>query len=498
MFSVLVPTYNQAQYLGQALDSLVAQTDADWEAVVVDDGSSDGTADILDSYSRRDKRFKVLHQPNGGVATALNNALAHATGQWICWLSSDDLFHRQKLSVHRNAIHAHPEKGFFVTGFDLLYASGRSTLVPGLRLNDTRWLVLDMLHRNVIAGNSVCVDRQLFRKVGVFDSSLPHAQDYDMWLRLMAVTMPAAIPDSTCITRLHAAQGSATFPSLGQFDSGRASIALLNSYRLEDLLPSVNLREPALAHQALCKALSVAADPASAVYGLGPHPALLRRVVEWILSVPDATLSRDLSRMLRLWAREVAGTYPDSAFSTMWQEAISEFTGCSGSPAYRAVSVADVAVQATAALTGAGVRMIRRYEEYYRQLDPRCRVAQATESGSDLLSHRTTEVEATVETPTCVARPESSRSARLASWLCSLKARRRWLPFSAVFAALRCRPLASSPVWWKYVARQTALVPEGAHVILTGLSLLRRAVSRVGCRNSPHMHSASQTSLVRR
>ena len=116
-FSILVPTYNQAQYLGEALDSVLAQTDSDWEAVIVNDGSTDSTPQVLEQYAQKDPRFKIFHQENGGTGSALNMALKFAQGQWICWLSSDDLFETKKLEIHRQWINKYPEYKFFFSNF---------------------------------------------------------------------------------------------------------------------------------------------------------------------------------------------------------------------------------------------------------------------------------------------------------------------------------------------------------------------------------------------
>ena len=104
IFSVLVPTYNQACFLPAALDSLLAQTVLEWEALVVDDGSTDGTREILERYAAGDKRIRVFRKHNGGTASALNKGLQHAVGEWVCWLSSDDLFKPDKLAVHLKEI----------------------------------------------------------------------------------------------------------------------------------------------------------------------------------------------------------------------------------------------------------------------------------------------------------------------------------------------------------------------------------------------------------
>lgn len=91
-FSVIVPVYNAAPYLGTCLDSLSRQTCRDWEAICVDDGSTDGSGTILDEYAMKDARFRVVHQKNAGVSAARNAALGLATGEWVCFLDADDLF----------------------------------------------------------------------------------------------------------------------------------------------------------------------------------------------------------------------------------------------------------------------------------------------------------------------------------------------------------------------------------------------------------------------
>lgn len=90
MFSVVIPVYNGRAHLERAVRTLQAQSFADWEAVIVDDGSSDGTAELADRLAAADARLKVFHQPNGGVSVARNRGLSEARGDWIVWLDADD------------------------------------------------------------------------------------------------------------------------------------------------------------------------------------------------------------------------------------------------------------------------------------------------------------------------------------------------------------------------------------------------------------------------
>ena len=89
-FSIIVPCCDVAPYLRECLDSLLAQTFTDWEAICVDDGSTDGSGAILDEYAAKDSRFRVFHQPNAGVSAARNKALDVAQGEWIWFVDGDD------------------------------------------------------------------------------------------------------------------------------------------------------------------------------------------------------------------------------------------------------------------------------------------------------------------------------------------------------------------------------------------------------------------------
>lgn len=98
-FSIIIPVYNVAPYLRDCLDSVLAQHVGDWECIAVDDGSTDDSAVILDQYAACDSRIKVVHKPNGGVASARNVALDCAKGEWILFLDADDLLAKHALGV---------------------------------------------------------------------------------------------------------------------------------------------------------------------------------------------------------------------------------------------------------------------------------------------------------------------------------------------------------------------------------------------------------------
>ncbi len=92
-FSIIIPIYNLSMYLHECLDSVVAQTMTNWECICVDDGSTDTSGVIVDEYAKRDSRFKVVHKKNGGEGSARNAGLELASGEWICYLDADDVWH---------------------------------------------------------------------------------------------------------------------------------------------------------------------------------------------------------------------------------------------------------------------------------------------------------------------------------------------------------------------------------------------------------------------
>lgn len=321
MFSVLVPVYNDLRFVAEALDSLLAQTWVDWEAVVVDDGSSDGTQSVLEDYARRDHRFRLVRQANAGTAAALNTALLEARGDWICWLSSDDLFDERKLEVHRRWIQVTPSCRFFLTDSRELDQTTGLLDEPafGLAFPPPERQVLQMLLRNYIHGNSICVSRLAWLEVGTFDPALDWAQDYDMWLRLLVAHAAVFIPERTCTTRIHPGQDTVRFPGAGNVDSARAVIQLLAKHELASLVPSLATADRSSRREALRLAIAVAANTSAVVYAAGSHPLLLMRIVEWLQSNADAVeLALDL-RLLRRASVRVNHSVADAEFALMWR-----------------------------------------------------------------------------------------------------------------------------------------------------------------------------------
>src|SRR4028118_650117 len=111
LVSVVPPCYNYGAYLGETLESLIAQTYPHWECWVIDDGSTDNSADVAQTYAARDRRIRYVHQKNSGPAAARNAGLQRCTGDYIQLLDADDLLEPDKFRLQVELMEARPEVG---------------------------------------------------------------------------------------------------------------------------------------------------------------------------------------------------------------------------------------------------------------------------------------------------------------------------------------------------------------------------------------------------
>lgn len=201
--SVIIPAYNQARYLGLAIQSVLDQTYADFEVVVVDDGSTDDTAQVVQRFA--DPRVRYVFQSNRGLSAARNTGLRNSTGPLVTFLDSDDEFLPEKLSWLAAILDQRPEVGLAAGSAVLIDEAGQPTGQPfASRLPaDPAELVLG----NPLHVGSVLLRRDWQAKVGYFDESLRSYEDWDMWLRLAVAGCPmACIEQPVSRYRFHTAQ----------------------------------------------------------------------------------------------------------------------------------------------------------------------------------------------------------------------------------------------------------------------------------------------------
>jgi len=181
--SVIIPTYNRLPKLREAVDSVLAQDFEDMELIVVDDGSTDGTADEI---KRDGGRVKLLQHPvNKGVSAARNKGILQAKGKYIAFLDSDDLWVKGKLKIQVTFLDDNPHYPLCYT--DEIWIRKGKRVNPMLKhAKYSGWIFEKCLPLCIISPSSVMIKRTLFSKVGLFDEALPVCEDYDFWLRISA------------------------------------------------------------------------------------------------------------------------------------------------------------------------------------------------------------------------------------------------------------------------------------------------------------------------
>jgi len=186
--SVLLPCYDAATTLEEALASLEAQTLTDWEVIAVDDGSTDTTLKILQEWSRGDGRFRVLEQQHGGIIEALNAGLAECQGMYVARMDADDRCHPERLAMQKRFLGEHPEialAGCLVEGFPAeqvregfrIYMDWQNSLVNNADIRR------EMFIESPFAHPSVMFRREWVERVGGYQEH-GWPEDYDLWLRL--------------------------------------------------------------------------------------------------------------------------------------------------------------------------------------------------------------------------------------------------------------------------------------------------------------------------
>ncbi|MCY4228684.1 MAG: glycosyltransferase [Gammaproteobacteria bacterium] len=178
--SVIIPTHNRRRLIGRAIHSVLAQTCPVCEILVVDDGSTDGTDEMVVADF---PQVRLIRQANRGVSSARNTGIVQSCGDWLAFLDSDDQWLPDRLKRQVETLSQNP--GAQVIHTDEIWIRGGKRVNPGSRhRKPSGWIFNNCLRLCCVSPSSTMISRTVFDEVGSFDESLPVCEDYDLWLRM--------------------------------------------------------------------------------------------------------------------------------------------------------------------------------------------------------------------------------------------------------------------------------------------------------------------------
>lgn len=213
LVSVILPTYNRAEYLPRAMESVLSQSYKNLELIVVDDGSTDNTREVVNAY--QDTRIRYMRTPsNRGVAAARNAGIRRASGEYIAFQDSDDKWLPGKLEKQVRALtQAEPDVGMVYHIMSRKYENGETRYIPDAKVPQSRrsgQIFENLLTENIIGAPTLCVRKSVLtgeNGVGVFDTQMPNLEDYELILRIAARYNIAYI-DEVLIDTFHLQDGT--------------------------------------------------------------------------------------------------------------------------------------------------------------------------------------------------------------------------------------------------------------------------------------------------
>jgi glycosyltransferase involved in cell wall biosynthesis len=188
LVSIIIPTYNMAEYISQTLESIIKQSYSNWECLIIDDGSTDRTAEVVTSFQKKYKNFFYYKQKNQGVNTARNLGITKSKGRLIQFLDADDLLQEKKIECQVKILSAHPSIDIVYTRVQFFTESeGNVKIAQNIHKPRSSGRGLDILKvitaNNITAIHSPLARKEVFDQVGLFDESLTHMEDWEFWWR---------------------------------------------------------------------------------------------------------------------------------------------------------------------------------------------------------------------------------------------------------------------------------------------------------------------------
>lgn len=214
--TVIIPSYNCEAYIAETIDSILNQTFRDIELIVVDDGSTDRTQEIVESFGAP---VRLIRQTNARVCAARNRGIREAKGEFICLMDHDDYWYPEKLARQLEEFEKHPEAGAVFSTFIRWHRDGsgnfplpesydRTSFPDDIDPEFSGWIYHQFLIDCWMLTSSAMFRKEVFEKCGVFDEALPYSEDWELWFRISREYPMMQLRRPTTLYRQHPLQGN--------------------------------------------------------------------------------------------------------------------------------------------------------------------------------------------------------------------------------------------------------------------------------------------------
>ena len=181
-FSVIVPLYNKEAYVRRTLESVIAQTYKDFECIVVDDGSTDNSLEIVRGLDNGDWRLEIISQANSGVAVARNNGVAKSKGEYVCFLDADDWWESTWIEEMDRLIKEYPDAGLYATNY-VYYKPGKTHVALNLERGYMNYPEAYVHGEMPVTSITTCMSRKVFDEMGGFPVGIKLGEDFLLWAK---------------------------------------------------------------------------------------------------------------------------------------------------------------------------------------------------------------------------------------------------------------------------------------------------------------------------
>lgn len=238
-FSVIIPLYNKERFIKETLDSVISQTFTNFEVIIVNDGSTDNSVKIVETFT--DNRIKLYHQENQGLSHTRNNAIGHAKANYMAFIDADDFWLEHHLEQLHQLILDFPNRGLYGTAYTMKKAEKTFHRANFYGINsDFRGVILDFFRHSkqhcLTWVGAMCIPKTTFESVGYFDPEIYSEQDIDLYIRI--ALKHKFVLDNTSVSSIY---NRTMDDNMSNFSEKVAIPKFLNSYKnLEKTNPFLN------------------------------------------------------------------------------------------------------------------------------------------------------------------------------------------------------------------------------------------------------------------